>query len=499
MGIFDSLASSLGYEKRTEKPRRKRGFEAAQINRLTSSWQTVPKPIDADIRRGLGVARARCRDAALNNDYVKHYLRLLKSNVVGPVGIQTVPQSQNDNGTLDIIANQAIKEAFGQWCMLGTPDVTGKFSWPMIQSLFIETVAKDGECFIRRHRNWRGNDFRYALEFIDAEAVDRTLSHELGNGRAINMGIELDAWRRPVAYYVVTTSATSDVYEYYGRKYKRIPADEMIHGYLPDSILQTRGYPWLAVSLMRLQMLHGYEEAELVAARTASAKMGFFYEDPEAGGGEFSGDEDHEGAILTDAEPGTFERLPPGLKFEAWDPSHPSTAYEQFVKANLRGTAAGLGVSYYTLANDLTGVNYNSGRLGSIEDRELWKGLQRFLIEVLVDKVVREDWLPNALLAGQITIAGNPLKSTRIKKYSRIRYQGKRWPWVDPKKDMEGHLLALDRKLQSPQQVMVERGDDPDEVLDQWAEWEKKLAARNLTVTPTTVITGAPDAEDDTE
>jgi lambda family phage portal protein len=385
------------------------------------------------------------------------------------------------DGKLDLKANKAIEEGFKEWAVTGIPDVTGLHSWRSIQRMYLETIAKDGECFIRRHKGWGRNAFRYALEFIDAEAIDRNLTTDLGDGRCINMGIELDKWRRPVAYYVITRSPTSDVYEYQGRRYLRIPAEEMIHGFLPESILQTRGFPWLAVSLMRSQMLHGYEEAELVAARVASAKMGFFETDPEkAGPEEYEGDKDSSGAELVDAEPGTFEDLDPGKKFVAFDPQHPSSAFDSFVKANLRGMASGLGVSYHTMANDLKGVNYSSGRLGALEDRELYKELQTFLIETLIQPVVIDDWLPLALLSGRLNIGGTPLKSSRLSKYKRIHFQGRRWSWVDPKKDLEGYGIALDRRLQSPQQVIRERGDDPEEILDQWAEWERMKADRGI-------------------
>lgn len=475
-----------------------RSFKGAKIDRLASTWTTVPKPLDAEIRTGLRALRARTRDASLNNDFVKHYLRLLKSNVIGPQGIMIKPRSKDDSGAPDLQANEAIKESFAEWCRVGKPDVTGRLSWKGVCDLFMETVAKDGECFVRKHFNWPDNDYGFALEFIDAEAVDVTLTRDLGNGRVINMGIELNEWRRPVAYYVRTVSAIGDIYEYNGSRYKRIPAEQMIHGFLPEAVMQTRGFPWLAVSLMRLHMLAGYEEAELVAARAASAKMGFFERDPSAPGDrEYEGDEAADGAMITDAEPGSFEELPAGYKFQSFDPQHPTSAYDSFIKSNQRAMASGLGVSYFTLSNDLTGVNYNSGRLGSLEDRELWKTLQTWIIDLFVRPTV-EDWLASALLSGKVQLpGGSRLPPQKFGKFKRIHYQGRRWAWVDPKKDMEGHGLALDRRIESPQNVIIERGGDPGEVLDDWKEWDKMLDERDLKKVPVQPVTE--EAEDGEE
>lgn len=492
MGTLSAVQDFLKSRGATAK---KRGINAAQQGRLTSTWATQPKPLDTDIRRDLSIARARCRDAAINNDYVKNYLRLLRSNVIGPNGIVTKPQSQNAQGKLDKNANTAIHEAFKLWAAHGVPEVTGNLSWVGCQNLALETAAKDGEFFIRKIYGWKGNAFSFALEFIDPQSIDPNLNADLRNGNVIKMGIEYDKWGAKIAYHVKQRSLLDETYGNYHGKHKRIPAGEILHGFLPESILQSRGYPWLAVALFRAQMLAGYEEAELVAARASSAKMGFLVSDPDGPGAtKYEGDTDATGAMLTDAEPGTIETLPPGYKFEDWDPSHPNSAYADFTKQVLRGMGAGLGISYFSMANDLEGVNYSSGRLGSLEDREVWKSLQTWLTDVLIRPVV-EEWLSLALLTGQIKVNGNPLPTSKLDKYKRIHYQGRRWAWVDPKKDMEGEILALDRKLKDPQSVIIERGYDPIEVLDNWKAWDDELQLRGLEVTLTPPSAEPPDPE----
>lgn len=477
MGLANWIARRNGFVKPEEVKTAKRSFNAAQVGRLTNSWTTQPKPIDADIRAGLRKLRARTREQAQNNDYVRRFLALTKSNVIGSQGVILQARSVDPNGKPDKLANAAIEESWTEWGVKGSPDVTGGHSWRSMQNLMIETVAKDGEALVVMHHGWKHNEASFALEFIDVEALDVEHNRDLGNGNTIQMGVELNQYRRPVAYHVLTGATTDDHYSYNGRKYRRIPADRVLHLFLPESVWQTRGFPWMASSLMRLNMLAGYEEAELVAARVASSKMGFFESE---GGEEYVGDDtDSDGNVITDAEPGAMEVLPPGMKFTAWDPSHPSTAFEGFVKTNLRGISAGLGVSYHTLANDLEGVNYSSGRLGALEDREAWKLLQGWVIESFCMPVYKE-WLRMSLLSGSITVAGRPLRSARYDKFKRVTWQPKRWAWVDPQKEMKGHGEALDRKLKSPQQVMGEMGLNVDEVLDDWVIWREKLKERGL-------------------
>ena len=75
-------------------------------------------------------------------------------------------------------------------------------------------------------------------------------------------------------------------------------------------------------------MLNGYYEAEITAARVASAKMGFFTSP--AGDGYVGEDVQDEYTPIMSAEPATFEQLPAGMDFKAFDPAHPTTAFESF-------------------------------------------------------------------------------------------------------------------------------------------------------------------------
>lgn len=499
MSFTDWLARRKGYIKPDEiKHSKKRSFSAAQVGRLTNSWTTTPKPLDTDIRNGLSKLVARSREQSLNNDYVRRFLALTKSNVVGSTGIVLQARVSDTNGQSDDLANKAIELGWKEFCRYGTFDVTGQHSFISACNLFIETVAKDGEVLAIVHNRWRHNKFRFALEFVDTQSLDIEHNRELSNGNVIQMSVELNGWRRPVAYHILTTSKTAFDYTLKGKNYRRVPAEKVIHRFLPEAAYQTRGFPWTVSSLMRLNMLNGYEESELVAARVASGKMGFFTS--EAGSNaEYTGDEtDIDGNVITEAEPGTFEMLPEGVKFEPYDPVHPTNAFEPFVKATLRGIAAGLGVSYFSLANDLESVNYSSGRLGTQEDRELWKSLQNWMIETFCYPLYNQ-WLENALLTESLTVAGKPLKSSRLEKYKSVTWQPRRWAWVDPQKDMNAYQTALDNNLISPSAVIRERGGDPEEVFKEIAHDREMFKKLNIERAPNPQTSGLFAGEDENE
>ena len=486
MGMIKNIAQRVvnaTWKSRNNKPvTHKRSFTSAQVSNLTASWTTTPKPIDVDIRNGLRKLRARARHEAQNNDYVRRFLSLVKTNVVGHTGIILKPRVIDAKGKADVLATDAIKAGWQEWGKQGVTDVTGKLSWKAIQRLFIETLSRDGEVLVRKIRGWKDNKFRFALQFLDPELLDVEHNHDLKNGNVIRMGVELNEWRKPVAYYLMTTKQTADDYQFGGRRYTRIPADEIYHEFLPEWVWQTRGIPSVSAGLMRLNMLAGYEEAELVASRASAAKFAVYervdemapVNDPTT-----QMEKQKDGSFVQDFDSGTIEVTPEGYKLNLIDPQHPNSAYKDFVKACLRGISSGLGVTYNSLANDLEGVNYSSLRQGALEERAVWMLLQEWMIESFCEPVYR-DWLSMSLLAGSLKVMNRPLKIDREESYQNITWQPRRWQWVDPKKELDAHQIAFDNKLKSPQSVIREMGGDPIEVLNEWEDWNKELKSRNL-------------------
>ena len=55
-------------------------------------------------------------------------------------------------------------------------------------------------------------------------------------------------------------------------------------------------------------------------------------------------------------------------------------------------------------------------------------------------------------------------------------------PWIDPKKEAEGHEKLLSLRITSPQKIIRQRGDNPTDVLDQQQKWQEELLQRNLQV-----------------
>jgi lambda family phage portal protein len=293
------------------------------------------------------------------------------------------------------------------------------------------------------------------------------------NGNLVSMGVEYNIDRFPVAYHVLADERDLEflIHAETGKRYLRVPSDEIIHVFLHDGVWQTRGVPWIHPALMRFNQLGKYEEAELVSARGGASKMGFITDADDGTG--YTGDDDEDTAddeqLIEEFEPGMIGRLKQGQTFTGFNPDHPNAQYGAFVKTNLRGIAAALGESYNQFAQDLEGVSFGSLRQGALSERAVWMGLQEWLIEEAFDRIFAA-WLQQGLIAGAITTRnGRPLPFERIEKFLEHEWQPRRWEWIDPLKDTSADSLQQKDLTMSRSERIRKRGRQPTEVFTEIA------------------------------
>jgi lambda family phage portal protein len=444
-----------------------RGFDAAVKDRLSFSWGTTNTTLDYDLKKDLRNVRARSRDLAVNNDYARKFLKVCVSNIIGKKGIGFQSKVKDANGEFDKAANDKIELAWNDWgknCC-----VDGMTTWLEVQKICVESMARDGEIIIRHVKGYN-NKFGYALQLIESDHLDEDMNQTLPNGNEIRMGIEFNKDNRPVNYYLLVKHPGDGNYSIggKGKTYKVIPADEISHIFSKERVSQSRGFPWMASAMKRLNMLHGYEESELVAARISASKMGFYTKPDNSLPGEVADYKDSNGDFVDEVEPGKFTTLPMGYDFKEFDPTHPTGNFDPFTKSILRGAAAGLNIQYHTLSGDLTSVSFSSIRSGTIEERDNWRTIQYMLIDKLCVPVF-DVFLEMALLTQVI-----PLPYYKIDKFNAPAWQPRQFDWVDPEKDINANVTAINARLKTRSDVAGEQGKDFEEIIDQLA-WEEKL------------------------
>jgi lambda family phage portal protein len=446
---------SFGRKLATPPRRSARGYNAAAINRLTSDWLATNTSADSELQTNHVRLRDRSREHERNNDYVRRYLKLVENNVLGAYGIGFQMKSKDANGALDTQVNDIIEAAWYKWGKRRYCSLNQRYSWRRVEGLSLRSAVRDGAVLVRLIDNPE-NPYGLTLQPLEIDHLDHDYNKLFPNGNEIRAGVEMDINGRIVRYHIFETHPGDNFQP--RRRRIAVDASNMLYIHLPERIAQTLSSPWMVSAMVRLQMLSGYEEAELVAAREGACKGGFI---TSATSQEFTGDAvDSAGNQILDMEPGVIRQLDPGQEFVEHDPKHPNTAYNDFIKGVLRGLSSGLGVSYNSLANDLEGVNYSSIRAGLLEEREEWKAIQCWLIEELHEPIF-ERWLEMALISGALkTPSGAALPVSRFDKFNMPEWKPRRWDWVDPEKDINASIKAIGARLKSRREVIAEAGGD---------------------------------------
>lgn len=415
----------------------KRVYGAATVSRLTADWAPSSSSSDAEIVTSLRLLRNRSRQLIRDNEYAKNGVRQIVQNVIG-TGVHLEPSIKNLRGTLMEGLNDNVKQAFCDWWDDATGVHTaGLMSGADIERYLISNIVESGEAFINFVRKPFGkSEIPLALELVESDRVmDQWTQRVAPNGSVIRMGVEMDPWHRPTAYWLWPVHPGDWQFATFSpSNFIRASADDICHLYVIDRWPQSRGVPWFHAAMKRLNNMDGYEEAEIVAARGAAAIMGFV-ESPDLP----TPDDIAGGKRLDDMEPGQIRHLLPGEKFTGFNPSRPNTHMDPFMRAMLRAVAAAIGMSYETLSRDYSNTNYSSMRAALLEDRDLWRVVQHWYIGKFRRRLHAE-FMQAAMLAGKISI---PDFFTNEKKYLRAHFKPRGWSWIDPQKEQVAYMGAV--------------------------------------------------------
>lgn len=438
-----------------------RGFMAAETNNMNFNWLATTTSINDELRSALTIMRSRCRERVKNDDYAKAYVNMCVSNVIGPKGIRLQALIQNVDGSRDNLAIEAIENSWSQWAKYGkNVDVTGKSNWKAIQEQLIRIYATDGEVFIRHIEGKDAGKFGYCIQVIDPSLCDETYNTVLENGNSVELGIEIDKYGKPIAYYFTQFTQPMQMMGSTNRLRIRVPASEIVHLFKTEFAGQLRGIPPMATSLPRMQMLAGFEDSALQNAQIGARKMGFYTSDGSTDDlttGANSIDQD--GQLVNELQMGTMIKLPPGVGVQKFETEYPNAEMGPFKKSMLRGIAVGLNVDYFTLNSDLESVNLSSARVAINETREVWKAYQSFVISNVVTEIY-ERWLVQALVRDLIRVKGQPLSVMNIEKYKNVNWIGRRWAYSDPQKDTGSNVELINNRIKSLTSVCNEIGVD---------------------------------------
>jgi lambda family phage portal protein len=445
-----------------------RSYSGAANNRLTTGFGNYSNTsADSELNGALTALRSRSRQLLRDAPYAKRARSIVVNNVLGSgVGMQA--QVKNSRGELHQKINADIEAAWEKWTRPDSCHTGGAMHFFDLERTCLSEVFTAGEAFPRKHYRAFGNSrIPFALELIEAERVADEFTHPQGAGPAARLGVELDPFGRPVAYFIRTIHPgelrfTADQTV----QLERVPASDIIHLRKIDRWPQTRGEPWLHAVVRKLNDMDGYSEAEIIAARSAASYMGMI-ETPDMDNP--IGEPQTDGTQQLELSPGMIERLGPGEKFNAFMPNRPNTALDPFMRYMLREVAMGIpGLTYETISGDYSQSNFSSSRLGVVDSRDDWRILQKWWARSFREPLHRE-WMQAEVLSGGIPSISVEQFALDPDRFCAVSWKFRGWTFYDPTKDVAAFKDAVRCGFTTVQAVIQQTGGgmDIEDVLEQ--------------------------------
>jgi len=419
--------------------------------RRLRGWQPPLENINSLVASGGPRLLARSRELVVTNGYAANACEAWAANLVGD-GIK--PSSLIEDGEL----RDRVQRLWLAWT--DEADADGLTDFYGLQAMVAREMFVAGECFVRLRPRRPEDGLRVPLQcqLLQSEMLPFDKTETAPNGNVIRCGIEFDKIGRRVAYHFRRrhpgdSTDRGDVLP----ETVRVPAADVLHIYRPLDAGQIRGLPHVAPAMVRLFLLDQYDDAELDRKKTAAMFAGFITKAaPEE---QLMGavEDGEDGTGIASLEPGTLQVLLPGEDVTFSSPADVGGGYEAFQYRTLLAISASLGLPYHLVTGDVRQANYSSLRAELVEFRRRFSQLQHGVIAHQLCRPIWERWLETAVLAGALELPD--MGAARA-----VHWIPPRWDWVDPLKDIQAQLLAIEAGLMSRRKAVEATGYDIEEI-----------------------------------
>jgi lambda family phage portal protein len=494
-----------------------RMYGGARHTLTTAGFGGGTTSADAELKNSLVMLRSRSRQMVRDSAYARRAKSIIVNNTVGTgVAIQAMVRTTRDEPAKYVCDD--IEWQWHHWMAADACHTGGALHFHDLERAAMGEVFETGEVLIRLHFRAFGNSrVPLALELIESERLPiwETQPSALAEGHEVRMGVEVDGFGRPVAYWL-RQGHPGDLRPGLAgtERLERVPADQMLHLKITSRWPQTRGEPWMAAVLRKLDDVNEYSQSEISAARAAALYFGSL-ESKEDGDGaatdEFKSNTAEDGSAVLDISALTIKELPPGYTLNWHSPNRPNSAFADFMRAMLREIATGIGpgISYQALSADASQATYSSQRVAMLDERDGYKAVQQWWVRAFREPLHRI-WMRQAVLARAVTTVPIEAYAQAPQRYEAVRFKLRGWSWVDPTKEVTAYKEAVMAGFTTISDVIAATagGMDIEDVLDTRRRELDMLAAAGIEADTTVAapaaavapVAPAPaDPEDDEE
>lgn len=460
MNLFDKALYYLNPKealRRAVYRQKLRAYEAAAFGRRTRMFdRATSSGPNLEISGALQTLRNRSRWFVRNNGWAKKAIQSITDSVVGE-GIRPAP-----TGTRNQV--KKIKGIWKSWAESTACDWYGKNTLYGLQSLAMKSIAEGGDILILRRRVMPtpDNPVPIKIQLLEGDQLDHYKDFSrFDNGSYCRLGVQFDAQGQLEGYWVYDIHPTDGTGFFKQVSSSFVSKDDCLHVFELLRIGQVRGIPMGVASFIKLGDFSDYEDAQLLRQKIASLFVAF------VSGGDTTND-----SPLERMEPGIIEHLSPDEQINFGAPPA-AEGYEPYSKKILQGIAASYNITYEMLTCDYSNVNFTSGRMAKIDNTPYLRGLQyNMLVPQMCVPVW--NWFTDACLMAGLT-------ATRLQ-CSCTDWTAPRIQQLDPVKETNARVLAIQAGLKTLSECIREDGRDPEEFFTEYKEDMDRLKTLGINI-----------------
>ncbi len=439
--------------------------------------------MDAQIRERLTTQR-RAADLAANDWAAKSGIRTIADNAVG-TGL--VPKSAIPHKLLGISREDAVaigekmEWAFSSWSQQA--HARGIAHFEDLQYLGITSVLRIGEMLhlpVMLPLHGEGGERTFSLAIQDMNPTRLCTPADKTLDLRIKDGIEFTPYGKPLAHWLACPPPSLipvDQQQLFSDSFIRRPArighrPNVFHLFRYEEEEQVRGVSALSNGMKLFRNLNDALDSELFSQVIAASFPVFIGlengtaqlppEVREAYGMDAQGPMER----VMEFGPGTVAFGNPNEKPYVLKNERPSANFPPFVEIVLRSLAAMLGIPYESLAKDFSKTNYSSMRAALNEAWKLYMFYRRWFGRLYTQPVwemaVEEAYLRNFLgLADDIdALSPAPGFYEGREYWCSATWVGPARGSIDPVKEIQATIMALEARLATYGEAWAERGGD---------------------------------------
>lgn len=410
--------------------------------------------------------RDRARNLERNNALAAGVLDRAVENIVG-TGIRIEPRTGDES------FDGQVRERWADWCR--ACDVRRQHSFEQMQALLVRSELRDGDvgCLLSEISG------EPKLQPIEGDYISSPAGKYSG-GMMVD-GVELNPAGAATAFWIKSIDQSQKT------TWVRVPDRDFVFLAECNTFTQVRGVSKFAQSFWLFDNIEGYLEGTVTAARAASY-FSLLIKKHNAGKAFASlgtiTNSNAESQQHLRLEPGSVQYLAPDEDVVQISPQQPTQNFPDAIAAISRFIGLPFGLTIEQVLLDFSRANYSSSRAARLQAQQTAEIYQQRFATRFVSRVyqwVLSKWVNRGLIGGAIP--------ERFWAHEWIP-QGR--PWVDPTKDMQAALMAIDAGLESRSNIALERGYDFRELIRRSAADRQLMTAAGVPVVAST-MTRAPE------